>query len=247
MCRPRALLCAALVSVLTLLTLPGVADAAEPRYEPQEVSQAHVDQVERLYRATLGREADEAGARYWAELLADGYAIERLTELFLASEEYQMRTSGDHVIDAYVGALGRDPDQAGYQYWSQFDEPTAVVIHISDSLEHQLLTSTLPPPERVPAYPEGWVDAGHGVYVPPVLLEIRWCESRDDYTAANRRSSARGAYQFLSGSWAAYGHAKRYGVSSADKATPAQQDEAAVITWERSGTRPWNASRHCWN
>ena len=62
-----------------------------------------------------------------------------------------------------------------------------------------------------------------------------------DYSAANPRSSARGAYQFLTGSWAAYGHAKRYGVSTADKASPAQQDEAAVITWERSGTRPWNS------
>lgn len=94
--------------------------------------------------------------------------------------------------------------------------------------------------------PSGWVDAGHGVYVPPILLSIRWCESRDDYLAANRRSSARGAYQFIRSSWRSYGHAARYGVTQAHHATPAQQDEAAVLTWQRDGTRPWNASRHCW-
>jgi hypothetical protein len=96
------------------------------------------------------------------------------------------------------------------------------------------------------AHPDGWVDAGHGVFVPPVLLEIRFCESRHDYTAANPSSSARGAYQFLRGSWADYGHRDRYGVTEAHLATPAQQDEAALITWQRSGTTPWNASKHCW-
>lgn len=104
-------------------------------------------------------------------------------------------------------------------------------------------TTEAPPP---PAHPDGWVDAGHGVFVPPVLLQIRYCESRDNYTAANPASSARGAYQFLRSSWAAYGHADRYGVSEAHLASPAQQDEAALLTWERDGTRPWNASRHCW-
>ncbi len=92
----------------------------------------------------------------------------------------------------------------------------------------------------------GYVDAGHGVLVPPVLLKIRFCESTDNYTAANPASSARGGYQFLTGSWAAYGHAERYGVSQAHLASPAQQDEAALITWQADGTRPWLASKHCW-
>jgi hypothetical protein len=104
-------------------------------------------------------------------------------------------------------------------------------------------TTTTAPPTTAD---NGFVDAGHGVMVPPILLQIRYCESRDNYTAANPYSSARGAYQFLTGSWAAYGHAARYGVSQAHLATPAQQDEAALITWQRDGTRPWNASRHCW-
>ncbi len=104
-------------------------------------------------------------------------------------------------------------------------------------------TTTAPP---TTAAGNGYVNAGHGVYVPPILLEIRRCESGGNYQAANPYSSARGAYQFLTGSWAAYGHAARYGVSQAHLATNAQQDEAALLTWQRDGTRPWNASRHCW-
>jgi len=107
-------------------------------------------------------------------------------------------------------------------------------------------TSTPTAPTQTTGHPDGWVDTGNGVFVPPVLLDIRYCESRGNYTAANPSSSARGAYQFLTGSWAAYGHNDRYGVSTADKASPAQQDEAALITWQQSGTTPWNASKHCW-
>ncbi len=92
-----------------------------------------------------------------------------------------------------------------------------------------------------------WVDAGHGVVVPDLLLRIRFCESTNNYVASHVVSSARGAYQFLAGSWDWYGHAARYGVPSADLATPAQQDEAAVVTLEKSGARPWAASRACWD
>ena len=109
--------------------------------------------------------------------------------------------------------------------------------------------TTAPPTTAAPttAAASGWVDAGHGVSVPKVLLAIRYCESRDNYGAANPSSSARGAYQFLTGSWAAYGHKARYGVTQAHQASPAQQDEAALITWQRDGTRPWNASKSCWS
>lgn len=91
-----------------------------------------------------------------------------------------------------------------------------------------------------------WVDAGNGVTLPDVLLRIRFCESTNDYQAAHTVSSARGAYQFLTGSWGWYGHAQRYGVASADLATPAQQDDAALRTLQQDGTRPWLASRSCW-
>jgi hypothetical protein len=99
---------------------------------------------------------------------------------------------------------------------------------------------TLPPENE-------WVDSGNGVMVPDLLLRIRFCESTNDYRAANRSSSARGAYQFLTRSWEWYGHAERTGVDQAHLATPAQQDEAALRTLQSEGTGPWTASRACWS
>ena len=96
--------------------------------------------------------------------------------------------------------------------------------------------------------PEGeWVDAGNGVLVPDVLLRIRFCESTNNYLAANGYSSARGAYQFLTMSWEWYGHAERFGVAQAHLATPAQQDQAALATLQAEGTGPWAESRPCWS
>ncbi|MGH1492015.1 MAG: transglycosylase family protein [Acidimicrobiales bacterium] len=129
-------------------------------------------------------------------------------------------------------------------------ETTAVDTSAAEtSAPETTVAETTVPETTVPetTAAQGWVDTGNGVLVPPVLLAIRWCESTDNYTAANPSSSARGGYQFLTGSWKAYGHKDRYGVSQAHLATPAQQDEAALITWERDGTRPWNASKSCWS
>jgi len=107
---------------------------------------------------------------------------------------------------------------------------------------------TIPLPAELPtvATPTGWVDLGHGIWGPAILVEIRRCESGGNYTVKNKTSSARGAYQFLTSSWEWYGHAERYHAAVASDALPWQQDEAAVFTWQRSGTRPWAASQHCW-
>jgi muramidase (phage lysozyme) len=83
--------------------------------------------------------------------------------------------------------------------------------------------------------------------MPKVLLGVRRCESHDNYQAVNRTSGAGGAYQFLPSSWKSYGYAAKYGVARAEQATPAQQDEAAVATYLRSGTSPWGPSRGCWS
>ncbi|MDH5289853.1 MAG: transglycosylase family protein [Acidimicrobiia bacterium] len=105
-------------------------------------------------------------------------------------------------------------------------------------------TAGTPPPAET--HPQGYVDAGNGVWIPSVMVSIRHCESHDNYKAVNPSSGAAGAYQFLASSWASYGFAAKYGVKSAKDATPAQQDEAALATYLRSGTNPWKASRSCW-
>lgn len=251
--KTKILILAVLMTATLLVPAPTVAQAAE----------AHDDQVTRLYLTVLGRYPDPSGHVYWSEQLASGEPLLELARVMLSTPEVVETTSGDMVVDAYRNALGREPDAGGYDFWSA-QNPWFAVVGISESPEHQQLTGTLPPP-LAPApsadlahvqalndpsdravLTEGWIDAGHGVFLPPVLISVRWCESSDNYAAANRRSSARGAYQFLTGSWEWYGHADRYGVPQAHLATPAQQDEAALITWQADGTRPWNASRHCW-
>lgn len=99
-----------------------------------------------------------------------------------------------------------------------------------------------------PALPpeSDWVDTGNGVLVPDLLLRIRFCESTNNYQAASKYSTARGAYQFLKGSWEWYGHAETTGVAQAHLATPAQQDQAALATLQAEGTGPWSESRPCW-
>lgn len=99
-----------------------------------------------------------------------------------------------------------------------------------------------PPPAHAP----GWVDSGNGVSIPAIGLRIRQCESGGNYQAQNPTSTASGAFQWIDGSWRAYGFVERYGVTRAMYATPAQQDESFVIGYQRSGTTPWNASIHCW-
>ncbi len=233
-----------LAGMIALVALSSGASALDN--EQKEPGGGHSDQITRLYRTVLGRDADPAGHGFWADRLANGEPIANIAQLMLDSAENEQNSSGDPVIDAYRWALDREPDADGYAYWSSLD-PIEAVIAISDSEEHRRLTGTsAPPPVAETSLPPGWVDAGHGVAVPQILLDIRFCESRDNYTAANPRSTARGAYQFLRTSWAAYGHAERYGVSEAHLATPAQQDEAALLTWEQDGTRPWRASQHCW-
>ncbi len=228
--------------------LADITVAAPAAITTNQVTQNHLDQITRLYLTALGREPGEAGQKYWAELLVNGHTRIAVIRYMLATPEAQNATSGDLVVDAYRNALGRLPDEAGYQFWAQYD-PVAAVSAISDSQEHVIASGTLPPPRpqiKSFAGKAGWVDAGHGVFVPPIMLEVRFCESTDNYRAANRRSTARGAYQFLTGSWEWYGHADRYSASQAHLATPAQQDEAAALTYLADGTRPWNASRHCW-
>lgn len=77
--------------------------------------------------------------------------------------------------------------------------------------------------------------------IPAILIAIRGCESGHDYTAQNPTSTASGAYQFLKSTWAGYG-----GYSEAYLAPPSVQDQAAIDLYNRAGTTPWNASRHCW-
>lgn len=70
---------------------------------------------------------------------------------------------------------------------------------------------------------------------------IGFCESKGNYKARNRHSTASGKYQFLNTTWAS-----RYGVKRAYLATAAQQEQAAVELHAKKGLQPWRSSRRCW-
>lgn len=79
--------------------------------------------------------------------------------------------------------------------------------------------------------------------LPGLAAAIRWCESRDNYTAQNKQTTASGAYQFLDTTWQHLtglpGHARDY--------PPAVQDHAFLDMYAAAGTRPWASSRPCWS
>lgn len=70
------------------------------------------------------------------------------------------------------------------------------------------------------------------------------CESGGIVDRHNPSSSASGLYQFLTGSWLAYGGGKY--APTAGQATAAQQTEIANIAYAQSGLSPWAASQSCW-
>lgn len=73
-------------------------------------------------------------------------------------------------------------------------------------------------------------------------LRIAWCESKNSYTAQNPTSTASGRWQFLKSTWNRF-----MGYSEAYLAPPHIQDLKARQVLNAQGTRPWNASRHCWS
>lgn len=169
-------------------------------------------------------------------------SAELLTSADSPSVEGQLGDTGELArITPFSAAGVGTPADTG----EGFDLAVDAAITDDDDTEPTTSTTawvepTLPPESE-------WIDSGNGVMVPDLLLRIRFCESTNNYTAANDHSTARGAYQFLTGSWDWYGHAAQTGVAQAHLATPAQQDQAALRTLQSEGTGPWTASRRCWS
>ena len=82
---------------------------------------AMVDDVYRLYRATLGRDPDMAGLLDWSGRMAGDWTYTEVAAGFVGSREFQ-RTYGDatdrqFVTLLYNNVLDRDPDSAGMDSW----------------------------------------------------------------------------------------------------------------------------------
>ncbi len=77
--------------------------------------------VFRLYRATLGREPDEAGLKNWTLELVKGMSFSSVISGFVTSAEFQKvygaTSDEDFVTLLYRNVLGREPEQRGYLNW----------------------------------------------------------------------------------------------------------------------------------
>lgn len=72
-----------------------------------------------------------------------------------------------------------------------------------------------------------------------IMVDIAWAESQFVPTARNPRSTAKGIFQILDGTWSGAGCTGN--VLNAD-----DNIRCARVLYDQSGTRPWLASSHAW-
>lgn len=78
---------------------------------------ANGENINDLYNALLGRDADEDGAALFQNYLATGGSLADVAAFISVSEEAQNRdqSNGDFVRELYTSALGRDADESGLE------------------------------------------------------------------------------------------------------------------------------------
>jgi len=76
-------------------------------------------------------------------------------------------------------------------------------------------------------------------YDAPVMLEVAKAESRLNPLARNAKSSAKGLFQILDGTWEAYG-------CKGDVLNEDDNIACARRIYDESGLSPWNASKASW-
>lgn len=95
---------------------------ASDKYTENLTVAGWVDDVFRLYQATLDRAPDLQGLMNWSSRLADGQAFLKVVEGFVNSQEFQNTygalSNGDFVELLYQNVLDRAPDPGGFNTWT---------------------------------------------------------------------------------------------------------------------------------
>jgi hypothetical protein len=139
--------------------------------------------VLRLYRAYFTRNPDQSGYDYWLQKYLAGTPLTSISEAFTGSPEFQSTYYGldNHgfVQRVYQNVLGRDPDQAGWNYWTQtLDQGRlrrgGVMVLFSESPEFVSRTKTASP-----------------IVVPPGTFT--YCGAGDDVIRINTPGGGKGA------------------------------------------------------
>jgi len=75
--------------------------------------------INELYNALLGRDAEEGGSAVWQEVLANGGSLADIAAAIAVSAEAQEldASNATFVNDLYVNVLGRDAEEAGLNNW----------------------------------------------------------------------------------------------------------------------------------
>jgi hypothetical protein len=100
-------------------------------------AQRQIETLSDLYLAYFGRAPDIEGLEFWQELVVErGVSLAEVSEAFARSDEAQGIyppdvSNRDFVREVYLNALGREPDEDGWDYWtavldaSEFSDPAA--------------------------------------------------------------------------------------------------------------------------
>lgn len=110
--------------------------------------------VQRLYQAYFERDPDPQGFDYWLGKYFSGTGLTLISDTFTKSQEYQSRYGGlgnrEFVQLVYDNVLDRDPDRAGWDYWTDILDRGilprgGVMIRFSESPEFVSKTRTTAP------------------------------------------------------------------------------------------------------
>jgi peptidoglycan/xylan/chitin deacetylase (PgdA/CDA1 family) len=129
----------------------GTASPLPPLCAPFAVS----DSVYRLYRSAFGRAPDPIGERYWIDAYARcRLSLPAIATAFVRSPEFAARYGSlgarELVEQLYRNVLGRPGEPSGIDFWtaaleSGRSDPAGVLLAMSESPEHVLVSGTTPP------------------------------------------------------------------------------------------------------
>ena len=114
---------AALLRVETIVTEGGVQLDLDKHDGIGLISAADLTTLTELYIAYFDRAADALGLSFWATAFQkNGFSFEAIADLFFTQPEtvalYSGVSDGDFVTAVFNNVLGRDPDQAGFDFWT---------------------------------------------------------------------------------------------------------------------------------
>ncbi len=82
---------------------------------------------------------------------------------------------------------------------------------------------------------------------PSRMAKVVWCESRMKSDAKNPHSSARGLFQWLTGSWNYYGKQLWGSLKGKDPYNPIDNIDLAIYVIQKRGYQDWGSSKGCWS